>query len=110
MAQVFPSPIADLPQADLPIPGAVGYMLQGQNEQALFMEFPEDRELPAHAHAAQWGIVVEGHIRLVIDGVPHDFYRGDRYVIPEGVVHSGFLFAGSAVIDFFADPARYHAK
>lgn len=110
MCDVFPEPIARLPQADIPLDGVIGYLLQGQAQQVLFMSFLEDVELPAHAHEAQWGIVLEGQIDLIIDGEKFTFTRGDRYFIPEGVVHSGFIHAGYTDITYFDTPDRYVAK
>lgn len=106
----FPVPIASLPQAELPFPGVVGYLAQGETFQALFFHFPEETVLPAHAHAAQWGIVVEGQLDLTIGGVLHKFVKGDHYQIPAGVEHSGLIHADSLVIDYFDQADRYSIK
>ena len=52
------------------------------------MEFEKDVDLPEHSHAAQICIVMEGKIDLTIDGKQQTYSRGDRYYIPEGVLHS----------------------
>lgn len=110
LPSVFPEPIAHLPQAELPFPGARAYLSQGTDHQLLFMEFNQDVVLPPHAHAAQWGIVLEGEIRLVIGGVEATYRKGDRYFIPEGVEHRGHIFAGYADITFFAQRDRYMVR
>jgi quercetin dioxygenase-like cupin family protein len=74
------------------------------------MEFAKDVELPEHSHAAQVGFVIEGKIELTINGEHHIFVKGERYYIPEGVKHSGKIFAGYADITFFAEPDRYEKK
>jgi quercetin dioxygenase-like cupin family protein len=56
------------------------------------------------------GIVLEGKIELVIDGVEHCFSKGDRYYIPEGVKHSGKISAGYADITFSNESDRYAVK
>lgn len=56
------------------------------------------------------GIVLEGRIELVIAGEQHYFTKGDHYFIPEGVQHSGKIFAGYADVTFFAEPNRYSPK
>ncbi len=38
------------------------------------------------------------------------YTKGDRYYIPEGVKHSGKIFAGYADITFFDEPNRYTKK
>jgi quercetin dioxygenase-like cupin family protein len=110
MCELFPEPITGLPQADILLEGATGYLLQGKNQQILFMHFLEDAKLPPHAHEAQWGIVLEGTIVLVIDGEEFIFTKGDRYFIPEGVEHSGLIHAGYADITYFDAKDRYKAK
>ena len=110
MLDIFPQPITMLPQADIPLEGVTGYLLQGRDQQVLFMSFVEDVELPAHAHEAQWGIVLEGKIDMVIGGEEFTFTRGDRYFIPEGVEHSGLIHAGYADITYFDAKERYMAK
>lgn len=110
MSKVFPAPITNLPEADIPLNGISAYLSQSDTHQVLFMEFEEDVELPEHSHAAQVGVVLEGKIELIIDGEKRCFTKGDRYYIPEGVKHSGMIFAGYADITFFAEPDRYSVK
>lgn len=110
MSNIFPEPITNLPEADIPLAGIKAYLSQADTHQIVFMEFAEDVDLPEHAHAAQIGIVLEGQIDLVIDGKKHTFTKGDRYYIPAGVKHSGKIYAGYADITFFDEPDRYTAK
>lgn len=65
---IFPKPIVELPEADIPIKGIAAYLSQGEGHQIIFMEFIEDVDLAEHSHEAQWGIVLEGRIDLIIDG------------------------------------------
>ena len=106
----FPDPIRKLPEADIPLKGLKAYLSQGDNHQIIFMEFSEDVELPEHAHEGQWGIVLEGRIELTINGTKQMFVKGDRYYIPEGVKHSGNIYAGYADMTYFDQKARYAAK
>lgn len=110
MNHVFPGPIRNLPRADVPLDGSIAYLSQSDAHQILFMEFQKDVDLPEHAHAAQMGIVVEGKIELIIDGEKYVFSKGDRYYIPEGVKHSGKIYAGYADVTFFNEPKRYSTK
>ena len=71
------------------------------------MEFEKNVDLPEHSHAAQIGIVLEGRIDLVIDGKKRTYGKGDRYYIPQGVLHSGKIHAGYADITFFNESDRY---
>jgi quercetin dioxygenase-like cupin family protein len=110
MNSIFPGPILNLPEADIPLKGIQAYLSQGSGHQIIFMEFSEDVELPRHSHESQFGVVLEGKIDLVIDGVKHTFTKGDRYFIPKGVDHSGKIYSGYADMTFFNQEDRYKAK
>ena len=110
MNEIFPKPIQNLPEADIPLDGVTAYLSDADTHQILFMEFEKDVELPEHVHGAQIGIVLEGNIELVIDGEKKCFGKGERYYIPEGVKHSGKIFAGYADITFFDEARRYPRK
>lgn len=110
MKSIFPEPISNLPQADIPLSGIKAFLSQAENHQVIFMEFAEDVELPEHSHAAQVGIVVRGRIDLTIDNVPGTYLKGDIYCIPAGTKHSGRIHAGYADITFFDEPDRYRQK
>ena len=107
MKDLFPNVVTNLPKADIPLPGINAYLSQSENHQIIFMEFSQDVELPEHFHEAQWGIVLEGKIDLVIDGEPKTFIKGDRYYIPKGVKPSGKIYAGYADSTFFDEKNRY---
>lgn len=110
MSKVFTGPILKLGEADLPFEGATAYLSQGENHQILFMEFDKDINLPEHSHEAQWAVVLEGKIDMVIGGVKNTYTKGDRYYIPAGVKHSGKIYAGYADITFFDQRDRYRLK
>lgn len=110
MSEIFPGPIRNLPGADIPLDGVTAYLSQADTHQIIFMEFEKDVDLPPHSHAAQIGIVLEGKIDLTIAGKKQTYTKGDRYFIPEGVVHSGKIYAGYADITFFNEPDRYSMK
>ena len=110
MEQVFPKPILDLPEADIPIKGINAYLSQGENHQIVFMEFREVVDLPEHFHESQWTIVLEGMIDMIIDGVESRFVKGDRYFIEKDVKHSGRIYPGYADMTFFNQLERYKVK
>lgn len=110
MSQLFPQPILDLPEADIPISGIKAFLSQGVNHQIIFMEFSEDVILAEHSHESQWGVVLEGRIDLRVDGVERTYVKGDRYFIPKDVRHSGKIYAGYADMTFFNEADRYKSK
>lgn len=110
MTSLFPEAIEKLPLADIPMEGLTAYLMQGRDQQVLFMNFENDVELPEHTHGAQYGIVLEGQIDLSIDGEIRSYHKGDRYYIPAGVKHHGKIHAGYADVTFFDEKDRYAAK
>jgi len=110
MSDTFPEPILNMPKADIPIRGVEAYLSQGENHQIIFMEFSEDVDLMEHDHESQWGIVLEGKIDLLIDGVKRTYIKGDRYFIPKGVKHSGKIYSGYADMTYFNQKDRYGTK
>ena len=108
-AEGWPDLIATLPAPALAFgPGRVNaHLLTGGPRQVVFFDFPEDLEVPPHAHGAQWGVVMAGHLTLTIDGQTHRYGPGDSYHIPADAVHSARVEAGCRLIDVFAEPDRY---
>ena len=110
MTEIFPEPIRNLPQADMPFDGITAYLSQADNHQILFMEFNEDVEVPEHSHEAQWGVVLAGKVDLTIYGIKHTYSRGDTVFIPAGAKHSAKVHAGYADVSFFNQKDRYKPK
>ncbi len=110
MSHVFPEPIRKLPQADVPLAGSISFLSQSGTHQVLFMEFDREINVPEHAHAAQWAVVVEGRIDLTVQGERRTYVRGDRYFIPAGTRHSARIHPGYADVTYFDQPDRYAAK
>jgi len=110
MKTIFPEPILKLPEADIPLEGVTAFLSQGANQQIIFMQFSKDVDLPEHSHAAQVGFVLEGKIDMTIGGVKNTYQKGDIYYIPEGVKHSGKIYAGYADITYFDQKDRYKEK
>ncbi len=110
MTDIFPEPIRDLPEADIPLDGLKAYLSQADHHQILFMQFDKDADIPEHSHESQWGVVLEGRIDLTIEGVERTYTKGDRVFIPEGAKHSGRIYAGYADVSFFNEPDRYKRR
>lgn len=110
MVSTFPNPITNLPEADLNLNGARAFVSQSDNHQILFMEFNEDLDMPEHEHDDQYGIVIDGKIKITIEGKTQEYKKGDSYFIPKGVKHSIKIDAGYADITFFNQKDRYTIK
>jgi len=110
MGEVFPKPIRNLPEADIPLEGLKAFLSQSDDHQILFMQFEKDVEIPEHSHESQWGVVLEGRIDLVIEGTKRTYTKGERVFIPNGAKHSARIYAGYADISFFNQKDRYKTK
>jgi len=110
MGEIFPKPIRNLPEADIPLEGLKAYLSQSDDHQILFMQFDEDVEIPEHSHESQWGVVLEGRIDLAIEGTRRTYTKGERVFIPKGAKHSARIYAGYADISFFNQKDRYKTK
>jgi len=106
----FPEIITKLPEARILLEGLRSYLLQGENQQIIFMNFENDAEIPEHSHEAQWGVVLDGEIDLTIDGVKYTFRKGDTYFIPESVKHSARIKKRYKDLTLFDQKDRYKAK
>jgi len=105
----FPDFIMALPALDLPFPDDVvqSRAIRSDTGLTVFFTFLQDMDLPAHAHGAQWGCVVEGEITFTIGGETQVYGPGGSYSIPAGVEHGARISAGTRVIDVFEEPDRY---
>lgn len=107
MNKLFPEIIRKLPKADIPIEGLQSFLLQGENQQVVFMAFKNTVEISEHSHEAQWGVVLDGKIELTIDGKKHLMKKGDTYYIPKDVKHSAVISAGYKDVILFDQKNRY---
>lgn len=106
----FPDIVTSLPEADIPVTGLSSYLFQGERQQFVFMSFEEDVSVPEHSHEAQWGVVLDGEIRLTIDGIEHVLAKGDTYYIPKDVKHSAIISKGYKDVTLFNQKDRYKTK
>jgi quercetin dioxygenase-like cupin family protein len=106
----YPEMITRLPMADISFDGVEGWLLQGDDQQAVFMDIASIGEVPEHSHGAQFGVVLEGEMTLTIGGESRLYGKGDSYFIPSGVIHSAVFHSRVKVIDVFDEEARYQAK
>ena len=102
--------INGLPEADIPFKGVTGRILQGEAQQAVFMDIEPIGEVGEHSHSEQFGFVLEGEMSLTIGGETKRYTPGDSYYIPEGVLHSAIFHSRVKVVDIFNEKARYSAK
>ncbi|MCW3993082.1 MAG: cupin domain-containing protein, partial [Candidatus Bathyarchaeota archaeon] len=78
----FPTVIKDLPEADLPFKSVKAWILQGEKHQLIFFEMQPTALVPEHSHSyPQWGMVIEGKMKLTVNGKTKTIEKGDDYFI-----------------------------
>ncbi|MCW4055042.1 MAG: cupin domain-containing protein [Candidatus Bathyarchaeota archaeon] len=107
----FPTVITDLPEADMPFQGVKAWILQGEKHQLIFFEMQPTALVPEHSHNyPQWGMVIEGKMKLTINGKTKTIKKGDDYLIPAQAKHQAKFLTKTRVIDFFSEKTRYKTK
>jgi quercetin dioxygenase-like cupin family protein len=110
MKEVYGPIIESLPDADIPVAGVRGKLLQSEHGQLVFFEIEPWAKIPDHSHGAQWGTVIQGEMSLTISGQTKRYKPGETYFIPAGAVHGAVFHTRTYVVDLFADIARYKTK
>ena len=105
----FPDFMRAFPELAVPYPEDVVTMNAIRSEAGLVVFFTvhQDVEVPEHSHGPQWGALFHGRIELTIEGETRICGPGDSWDISAGALHSARLYAGSRLMDVFAEPDRY---
>ena len=93
----FPTVITALPQADIQAKGIKAWIVQAEKHQLIFFEMQPDAIVPEHSHSyPQWGMLIEGKMKLTINGKTKTIKKGDEYLIPRQAKHHATpdLFGG----------------
>jgi len=107
----FPTVITALPEADMPFQGMKAWILQGEKHQLIFFEMQPTAVVPEHRHNyPQWGMVIEGKMKLTINGKTRLCQKGDEYLIPAQAKHRATFQTKTRVMDFFSEKTRYKTK
>ncbi len=61
--------------------------------------------LPEHRHAQEQIVhVLQGHVRLIVAGVPHELRNGDTFYLESDVPHGAETIEATTIIDTFTPP------
>lgn len=103
---VFPAEILNLPKIEVP-GGVTIYLSKADSSLVYYLTASEDLDYPAHAHAAQLGVVLEGRIDITTGEGTQSYCKGDRYYLPAGTTHCVKLHAGFAEMAHLNDPKYF---
>lgn len=61
--------------------------------------------MPAHSHPHEQIVhILEGKMRLIVDGVPHELSTGDSFYLTSNVPHGVETLEATRVLDTFSPP------
>lgn len=111
MKQSFPKIITDLPEADIEIKGAKGWIAQGKDHQTVFIDIEPSVEESEHSHDFPcWLIMVEGKMEVTISGKSKIYEKGDDIFFPPHVRHSAKVITKSRCIVFLSGKGLFKPK
>jgi len=68
-------------------------------------------KMPAHSHPQEQIVhILEGKMRLIVDGVPHELSPGDSYYLAPNVPHGVETLLPTRVLDTFSPPREDYLK
>lgn len=109
-SEPIPDFVKTYPEVDLPFAGARGWMIDGQAQQVVFIEFDETIAVPEHSHDEQWEFAIAGRVEMNIGDKTEIYEAGDNFLIPKGTRHSATVHAGYKAMMVFNAPDRYRLK
>ena len=95
---------------DLPFGGAEGWMVQGENQQVVFVEFGERLDVPEHVSRRAVGVRHRRKGGTEDRRGDRSFRSGDNFFIPAGKLHAATVHAGYKALIVFNERDRYRAK
>lgn len=88
------------------VPGVTMRPLFGQGAMLNLLVFEPGAKVPVHDHPhEQLGYVIEGVLRLEIDGVEHELHSGDAFRVAGGTPHAAWSDGPCVALDVF-QPVR----
>ena len=61
--------------------------------------------MPAHSHPQEQIVhILEGRMRLIVEGVPHELSAGDSFYLASNVPHGVETLSATRVLDTFSPP------
>ena len=61
--------------------------------------------MPVHSHSQEQVVhILEGKMRLIVEGVPHELSTGDSFYLASNVPHGVETLAATRVLDTFSPP------
>jgi quercetin dioxygenase-like cupin family protein len=77
----------------------------GNNMYQMMATLAAGSVMPPHSHPQEQIVhIVEGQMRLIVDGVPHELSTGDSFYLASNVPHGVETLSPTRVLDTFSPP------
>ena len=80
-------------------------MASGKTMYQMIAELDAGSRMPEHRHAQEQLVhILEGRMRLIVDGTPHELSAGDSFYLAGNVPHGVETIEKTRVLDTFSPP------
>src|SRR3989440_5820360 len=80
-------------------------MANGQAMYQMIATLAAGSRMPAHQHAQEQIVhILEGRMRLIVQGVPHELSTGDSFYLASNIPHGVEVMLPTRVLDTFSPP------
>lgn len=80
-------------------------MAHGRTMYQMLATLEAGSRMPAHSHPQEQIVhIIDGEMRLVVDGVPHELSTGDSFYLASNVPHGVEVILPTRVLDTFSPP------
>ncbi|MEB3210862.1 MAG: cupin domain-containing protein [Leptolyngbyaceae bacterium] len=95
----FPEQLRSLPKFEGPFDA---FQLEAKGCDVLFASYPTGTRIPPHSHDTDnVGIITQGELVLIVDGVETRYHVGDWYHVPAHTVHAAYFEQATSEIEFW---------
>jgi quercetin dioxygenase-like cupin family protein len=80
-------------------------VVYGKNMYQMIATLAAGSVMPAHSHPQEQIVhILEGKMRLIVEGVPHELSTGDSFYLASDVPHGVETISATRVLDTFSPP------
>jgi quercetin dioxygenase-like cupin family protein len=95
----FPQQLQALPKFDGPFDA---FKLEAKDCDVLFASYPAGTTIPPHTHDTDnVGVITQGELVLIIDGLETRYKAGDWYHVPANITHAARFDETTSEIEFW---------
>ncbi len=86
-------------------------MASGKTMYQMMAELDAGSRMPEHRHAQEQLVhILEGRMRLIVEGTPHELSAGDSFYLAGNVPHGVETIENTRVLDTFSPPREEYLQ